>query len=566
MAIPILKQKADILLINCPHWNVFFPPPGILHVHEALKQAGFSSAFFDTNSFLHKHFELYLGDSPSASDVSEHYQLWNSHRAFQWKADDFIVRFRPAIESFVSTVVAASPKVLGFSVSVFSRAFSVALAGAIKERLPEVPIVFGGFECLYPELLPQYSNAPDYYVVGEAEEIAPRLLAAILSGASKAEIYSMHGVMVNDQTGFESFQPARPPQTLDRIIYPQYDDVDLEDYKVSGGKYILVGTSRGCNWGRCAFCSLPGAFRERSPEHVFGEIKYLYDKHGVNRFSFTDQDVNNSPKTLMRTCDLIISAGLGNKITLEGQLRISRESNSEFFVKMKRAGFSYLGFGVESGCNKVLRLMKKGITRELSAANLKAAKSQGLVVGINIIVGFPGETYEDFLDTLTWLVQTRGYYDALDSLAFAQILRSSYMFDRPHEYNLISDRMYNSETMYRDCYDWTTTNDPNNTRANRELRRAIVLDVLGSLGVNLGLTVQVYDQLAMDRMAEPERELLAFVQARMRAKLDLKGNTSTVNNKALQALVGVWKYSAWRMAWRWALVVIEKRVSKATLR
>ena len=283
---------------------------------------------------------------------------------------------------------------------------------------------------------------------------------------------------------------------------------------------------------------MPGDFRARSPEHVLEELSYLHGQLGVSHFSFSDQDANNSPETLEKICDLIIQKRLHRKIILDGQLRVSKRNDVQFFRKLRKAGFSYASFGLESGCNKVLRLMRKGITRELAAANFRAAREAGFGVGINIIVGFPGETYEDFVETLRWLIANRNLFDQLESLSVAQLLRSSYLADHPQEYGLHSEGMYGSLTPIRCCENWTTSLDPQNTRANRELRRYLLLSVMRNMDVPIGSTLQLGKEPCLEELDENERQLWNFVAEHLQVNL-----ASARSQSAAQPLTQrAWRY------------------------
>ena len=535
----LLETNADIMLLNCPHWDLRWPPPGILHVHEALKGNGFRSVFFDVNLYVYTRVEIVSGRPPTRQEMRSYHDLWNPHEDYRWCDKQFIARFLELIEHLARQIVCAAPKTVGFSVSQVNKPFSEALAEAIKKLSPGIHIIFGGFDCLDPELLPSYSEIPDLYVVGEGEITAPALLSALLADGNNAALYDIPGVMVNDEKGHASFRPGTPSQDLDSIIYPHYQDIDLDNYAVNGLKHVLLGTSRGCNWGRCSFCSMPGAFRIRSPENCYEEISYLHREFGVKRFSFTDQDINNDPESLMRLCNLIVAGGLGQRITLGGQLRVSPYSDAEFFRTLRKAGFWGVSFGVESGCNRVLALMKKGITAQMATRNLKAAKSVGLWVGINIIVGFPGETYEDFLETLVWLVEMARDYDLLESLAVAHILRPSYLHEHLEQFQIICDDKFQSTAPTRCCHDWVTTNDPKNTRENRECRREIVLRLVASLGIEIGRPVLTYSYTDMRHLGEDECELWEFVEA----KLGMKLSQNRIPAPSKNLVTKWWRYS-----------------------
>jgi radical SAM superfamily enzyme YgiQ (UPF0313 family) len=561
-----VPDEGDILILNCPHWNPCFPPPGPLHVHEAVVEQGLSSSFLDVNLLLYNHPEIVFGGDFNSKALDEYRGLWDHHRAHRWMSDEFVLNtFSHAIETLASEISSRKFLAVGFSVSVFSKSFSLALARAVKNLSPNLTIILGGFECLYPEILTHYSDVPDYYVVGEAEYTAPLVIRAVKSSRLGHRVYDIPGVMANDERGFRSFQPTQPPQDLDAIAYPKYTNLEFEEYpSIRGRRFAYVTATRGCSWGRCSFCSLPGAFRQRSPQHVLEELSYLHHEIGVTHFSFTDQDANNSPETLLEICDLIIKSGLHGRIILDGQLRVSKSSDANFFRKLREAGFNYGSFGLESGCNKVLRLMKKGITREMAAANFRAAQQTGFGVGINVIVGFPGETFGDFVETLKWLIANRHLYDQLESLSVTQLLRSSYMADHPEEYGIRCDSIYSSSKPARCSEDWTTSQDPRNTRANRELRRHILLIIMAKMGVPVGMTLQMGQEPRAADLAENERNLWNFVEESLNVDLASKGSQWPAERLSKRA----WRYYRLHGSKKFIIASVEflkRRLSNQTL-
>jgi len=528
-----IPREVDVLLLNCPQWTVRFPPSGLLHVHEMLQSKGIRTAFLDINLHSYKHPQLFLGNNPLPELEATYLHMWcDIENTDQWTGPEIFKYFESGIKTLADWILQALPKLLGFSVNMFSRQFSCRLAFEIKKQVPELPIIFGGYDCLFPDKLPQYSPAPDYYVVGEAEEVALQLVSMLLDDPDPQKISKIPGVMINEDQWRDTFIPATPPSNLDKVIFPKYGDVNLENYEIEDGLLMPITRSRGCRWGKCVFCSLPSTYRLRSSENVLSEIRYLHDSKKVSRFIFTDQDVGSDPQALLHLCDLIEKAGLSSKLTLEGQIRVAPFINEEFCARLHQAGFRYLIFGVESGSNRVLRLMKKGSKVETATLNIKSAYNRFIRVGINIIVGFPGETSEDFFEVVKWLKKMYSYISYIDSLARLVIIHGSPMCYNPEKFKVTLPSTSAAVDHKWIISDWSSTCFRDNTFENREFKREIIFRFLQLCGVKPGLNVHQVDYQFKDQ-GPNEQILLEGVNKIVRPGVLKKIMQKPFDNKVL---------------------------------
>ncbi len=152
---------------------------------------------------------------------------------------------------------------------------------------------------------------------------------------------------------------------LDRLPPPSRDLFDNYSYKKYysgrfGYKTTAIMTSRGCPFA-CDFCSRPvfgNEFRARSASKVADEIEEVISL-GYNRIWFADDCFTLNRKRLIEVCDEIIKRGL--KIGWECLSRVDT-LDSETADKMKQAGCVRMFFGIESGNDSILKIMKKQIT------------------------------------------------------------------------------------------------------------------------------------------------------------------------------------------------------------
>jgi len=182
---------------------------------------------------------------------------------------------------------------------------------------------------------------------------------------------------------------------LDALPWPRYPNYDLSRFAYDGQISIL--TSRGCPY-QCTFCSVAltqgRQFRRRSPENVVEEIRYWYER-GVRQFDFIDDVLTVNQKRFHRLLDLLLDERFEDVTFSCTQGMRADACGIDLLEKMKRVGFTFLGFGVESGSNRILELLKKGETVEELDEGIRNACSLGFDVGLFFIIGSPTETVED---------------------------------------------------------------------------------------------------------------------------------------------------------------------------
>jgi len=249
----------------------------------------------------------------------------------------------------------------------------------------------------------------DVVVRGEGEQTMVELLAAHEAGADLAAVPGVAlgraaGAGQIAGAGDAGYADPRPfGADLDALPFPARDLLPNEEYirfgrRKYGYSITTVMSTRGCPY-QCEFCSnvvFGASYRERSPENVLDEVEQAL-RLGYERISFADDVFTLDARRVRAICAEIERRGLRFAWECLGRVDTFDDATA---AAMKDAGCFRVFFGIESGNDAVLELMKKKITAAEARAAVECAHRAGLEVGAFFIVCYPGETDDSVLDTL----------------------------------------------------------------------------------------------------------------------------------------------------------------------
>ena len=256
-------------------------------------------------------------------------------------------------------------------------------------------IILGGsgFSIMPRAILGYYGL--DVGIWGEGE-----LSLALLVGriASKQDYRDVPGLVFRSGKGFHSNAPKY--LELSRIYAPCRGVVDNYRYFIEGGM-AGVESKRGCPKG-CIYCADPVGkgkkLRLRSPQSVADEIESLLGM-GIDHFHFCDSEFNLPEDHVADICLELIARGLGSKIRWYGYASPAPFSQ-ELAALCRRSGCAGIDFGVDSGCERMLRRLG----REFSVADLsrtaEVCHQEGIVFMYDLQLGGPGETRGSMKETI----------------------------------------------------------------------------------------------------------------------------------------------------------------------
>jgi radical SAM superfamily enzyme YgiQ (UPF0313 family) len=258
------------------------------------------------------------------------------------------------------------------------------IAHFIKERYPGKPIICGGAHPTADPKDPRL-NIFDKIVMGEGERSIVTIADAYRDGKDIPRV--IQSEMIKD---------------LDSLPFPAWDQVDMMGFtrKIDGKRCFGISGSRGCCY-QCAFCdrSLFGSkVRFRSLENITKEMKEIIDTYGVRQFEFFDDMFTVSKKRLKQFADM--TKGWNIAYRCNGRADVH---DPEVYQLLKETGCKKICFGIESGSQKILDLMKKGTTVEQNLKAIKLSQAAGIPATGYFIVGFPGETKETIQQTIDFI-------------------------------------------------------------------------------------------------------------------------------------------------------------------
>ena len=313
-----------------------------------------------------------------------------------------ILRARSFVDAFLDEcleeIVAARPRVVGFT-SIFQQHLaSLSLAKRIKAVLPETTIVMGGANCegiMGAETVRQFPFV-DAVVSGEGEVALPEICRRALAGRSFADVPGVR-TRGNVAEEFRSgrFSNAATVAHMDDLPHPDFSDFfsqfEATRYSREWEASLFFETSRGCWWGErnhCTFCGLNGtsmAFRSKSAGRAMAELEQMVREHPGCDIQVVDNILDMS--YFKDFLPMLAERRLGVDLFYETKSNLKKEQ----IRLLRRAGITRIQPGVESLSDSVLKLMRKGVSGLQNIQLLKWCKELGVEPHWNVIWGFPGE-------------------------------------------------------------------------------------------------------------------------------------------------------------------------------
>lgn len=287
-------------------------------------------------------------------------------------------------------------KIVMFSL-VAGKALSFALNKIEELKAIDKTIVVGGpLVSAMPQRILKETKA-DYFVYGDVERSIVKLMQHV-EGKGKLEDIKGVGYRKNGEI---KINPPDIIEDLDNLAFPDLESFDVEAYTKHiefrlGVKSINWYTSRGCAFD-CQFCFHEKNFRGQSAGKILKDLKYMKEKYNISGFWFLDDNFMNNHKRVLEFCRLVKKEGLDIKWGCEARVTSVKE---DIVREMKEAGCVAIRNGIESGSDRILKVMHKAATVKDIKEAVRILTKLDMPIKGGFMFGVPTETIEDAKETV----------------------------------------------------------------------------------------------------------------------------------------------------------------------
>lgn len=300
-----------------------------------------------------------------------------------------------------------SPKLICFTAVATQYPFIKDIAKYIKDNYPDIYLLAGG---AHVSLNPQEAILDDFdaLCIGEGENPTFELVSQLAEGIFPSNISNL---WIKHRLEIEKNSSRPFLQNLDSLPFP--DREMWQEWILKGSlleSSILLG--RGCPF-QCAYCSNhalrklgDGEYvRNRSVDNIVEELKEVLGRFPQTREIYLEvETISINKKWCIELCSALqhLNATLSRPLSFEANLRITPNAYLEsVFFEFKKSNFTFLNIGLESGSERVrYEILKRNYSNQDVINTVKLARKYGLKINFYNLIGIPGETADDFKETV----------------------------------------------------------------------------------------------------------------------------------------------------------------------
>jgi len=422
-----IKGKEKILLTILPYWDPMIPPMGITSLKTFLQSYGYEVTTIDlivkqeSLEFYKNYFDTLKENIPQEKqgnfnnighDVLQSHMMVHQHYTDEMKyrelvkiliyksyyvevndsnirklnkiMEDFYIMLR---EYFLQLLEDEKPDVVGVTAYKCTVPASLFVLKLAKEKYPHIKTLMGGGTF-------NETHAPDSPNFEKLLEVSKNYLDKIILGQGELIFLKyLQGELPDNKRVYTKEDINGDILPFSEMDIPDFSDLDMSKYPC-----LAATASSSCPY-QCSFCvssKVGGPFRPKDPKQTVSEMIKMYDKYKRQLFFMTDSLLN---PVIMDLANEFIKSG--KSVYYDAYFRVHDDATDiQNTMLWRRGGLYRIRLGTESGSQRILNKMEKCITVEQIKSTIAALAYAGIKTTTYWVIGHPGETEEDFQQTL----------------------------------------------------------------------------------------------------------------------------------------------------------------------
>ena len=314
------------------------------------------------------------------------------------------------VEELTEDVKSIGPDLIGITVSVATTSTAAEIVSGLKEQ--NVPVVIGGPQVTIDPIGTAKRLNAKIGVVGEGESTLLELCRVLRETGSLpiGHLKEVNGlVLKTGENGEYYLTPNRQfIKELDTLPFIPMSFFPYQGYQQTTPELRAhplgwMSTSRGCPWN-CSFCSnilvWGRQYRCMGPKRVVDEIEHLASNFGVRAINFREDNFTVNRKRVVGICSLMKERNLQIEWMCESRVNTIDEG---LLSLMKEAGCSAIYFGIESGTQRILDLLRKETTVEQNEVAVALCRKVGIRALASIMLGIPQQSLKENYESVNFI-------------------------------------------------------------------------------------------------------------------------------------------------------------------
>ena len=396
----ITKSECEFLLIYPPYFRLLgefraWYPLGIGCLASYLNSFGIPTKVYNADAELFENEKI----------ISYEDKFYKSEAMFSCENKNKQL----ILHELESVLKSLQPKIIGISILTENMPVINAIIRVCRDYLSNVPIIVGGPHTIVSQNVINEICGWDYIIIGEAEDSLLKLVEVILGLSNTPALREINGLIYKEDGKIRINEGATMCKNLDDL--PFSDLKDMYSFNVEWKrkfKKVMISTSRGCPF-KCTFCYMNAYYKKiryRSPENVIKEIKFNALSYDITKFYFVDDSFGVDKNFLYKLCELMTLLPFDIKWSCMTHEKLINEERLEI---MKKAGCNAIHLGIESGSDKILKLLGKGTTVEKIEKKCRLISEMELKLQAFFMIGMPTETEKDIKKSMALLKKIEPY-------------------------------------------------------------------------------------------------------------------------------------------------------------